>query len=294
MIYKLIFSVFFLWTALSACSQASTTKEQDPKTPNSNPNPTEDTTQAFSFINPSGKTIETRFPAPPGFVRDSSSANSFTSYLRNLPLKPDGSPVLLYDGSQKGYQDGQCAVVNLPIGKKDLHQCADALMRLRAEYLWNQKRYDEIGFHLVSGFYTKYTPWMNGSRVSLQGGAHWVATAAASNTYNDFWKYMEFIFSYASTLSLAKEMKSIQPKEIAVGDVFIKGGAPGHCVIVIDLVRNPETGEKKFLLAQSYMPAQEIQVLRNPSSEDMWYTAVDGGNLETPEWSFTWDQLKRF
>ena len=167
-------------------------------------------------------------------------------------------------------------------------------MRLRAEYLWTQKRFDEIGFHLVSGFYTKYTPWMNGSRVSLQGGAHWVPTAAASNTYNDFWKYMEFIFSYASTLSLSREMKSIQPDEIAIGDVFIKGGAPGHCVIVVDMVRNPETGEKKFLLAQSYMPAQEIQVLRNPSSEDMWYTAVDGGNLETPEWSFTWDQLKRF
>ena len=292
MIYRLTFSALFLWTALSACSQGATTKEQDAKSPT--PKPSEDTIKAFSYINPEGKTIETRFPAPPGFERDSSSSASFGTYLRDLPLKPDGSPVLTYNGTVKGYQDGQCAVVNLPIGRKDLHQCADAVMRLRAEYLWKQKRYDEIGFHLVSGFYTKYTPWMNGSRVSFQGGAHWVQSATAANTYQDFWKYMEFIFTYASTLSLSREMKSIQPKEMAIGDVFIKGGAPGHCVIVVDMVRNPETGEKKFLLAQSYMPAQEIQVLRNPETEDMWYTVVDGGNLETPEWSFTWDQLKRF
>jgi hypothetical protein len=97
--------------------KGSKTKEQERKDPTPKPSTT-DTTKEFSYINPKGKTIETRFLAPPGFVRDSSSTNSFTSYLRTLPLKPDGSPVLLYDGSQKGYQDGQCAVVNLPIGKK--------------------------------------------------------------------------------------------------------------------------------------------------------------------------------
>ena len=44
-----------------------------------------------------------------------------------------------------------------------------------------------------------------------------------------------------------------------IGDVLIQGGSPGHAVIVVDMAENPATGEKLYLLAQSYMPAQDIQ-----------------------------------
>ena len=49
-----------------------------------------------------------------------------------------------------------------------------------------------------------------------------------------------------------------------IGDVLIQGGSPGHAVIVVDMAENPATGEKLYLLAQSYMPAQDIQSAGEP------------------------------
>lgn len=53
--------------------------------------------------------------------------------------------------------------------------------------------------------------------------------------------------------------------------------------------------QKMFLLAQSYMPAQEIQLLKNPSnSNSPWYSISDNGILNTPEWTFNNGDLKQF
>jgi hypothetical protein len=103
------------------------------------------------------------------------------------------------------------------------------------------------------------------------------------------------IWQYSGTASLEKELKPIKLNEINIGDVFIKGGFPGHAVIVVDKAINSK-GEIIFMLAQSYMPAQELQILQNPSSKEMspWYALPKNGILKTPEWTFTTDQLRRF
>ena len=105
-----------------------------------------------SIISPEGTSIKTRFNPPAGYERVNLDSNSYSSYLQNLPLKKHGAIVLHYDGSQKFSVGVYEAVVDLEIGKKNLHQCADAIMRLRAEYLWNQKRYNEIHFNFTNGF----------------------------------------------------------------------------------------------------------------------------------------------
>ena len=50
------------------------------------------------------------------------------------------------------------------------------------------------------------------------------------------------------------------------------------------------------MLAQSYMPAQQTQLLINPNDDNLspWYSLDFGDNLRTPEWIFSKDQLKRF
>ncbi|MEL6922398.1 MAG: DUF4846 domain-containing protein, partial [Bacteroidota bacterium] len=77
---------------------------------------------------------------------------------------------------------------------------------------------------------------------------------------------------------------------------FIQGGFPGHAVIVVDMAEN-EAGEKLFLLAQSYMPAQDMHILKNPknATASPWYALKDlSAELPTPEWNFSIADLHRF
>ena len=251
---------------------------------------------AEQLTDTSGMTIATRFLPPDGFERKSEDSASFGYYLRNLPLKKHGSEVHLYNGSLKGNQTAHAAVINMSVGNRDLQQCADAVMRLRGEYLFHNKRFSDIHFRFVSGFNCEYSKWREGNRVALNGNSvFWQKSAAADKSYASFLKYMETVFNYASTLSLEKELRSIELKDVEIGDVLIRGGAPGHAVIVVDMVENVD-GEKLVLLAQSYMPAQEIQVLLNPMNRNTspWYNLEERMKIYTPEWTFEAHQLKRF
>ncbi|MBM3185470.1 MAG: hypothetical protein FJZ67_04155 [Bacteroidetes bacterium] len=240
-----------------------------------------DSSKNISKTNPNGLTINTRFNLPNGFTRVENGSNSFENYLQNLPLKKDGSLTHLYNGSIKENTGIYLAVVDLPIGKKDLHQCADAVMRLRAEYLFSQKKYDEISFLTASGKQFKYVTWLNGKE---------------PNKIN-FWNYLEALFNVANTTSLNKQLKSKPIQKLEIGDVFIypwQGQMPGHAIIVVDKCINSE-GKVKFMLAQSFMPAQEIQILNNPNENGSpWYDLNFGETLDTPEIDFSKNLLKCF
>lgn len=246
---------------------------------------------------PKKNIIKDRFDPPKGYERIPYSDNSYGEYLRNLPLKPEGAVVKYYDGRQKPNGGGYQAVVNLPIGNKDLHQCADAIMRLRAEYLWKEKRYDEIHFNLTNGFRVDYSEWIKGKRIALKGNTtYWVDKAHPSNTSTDLWNYLELIFTYAGSLSLSKELISVPVSDMKIGDIFIYGGTPGHAITIVDMAHNAETGDTIFMLAQSYMPAQEIHILRNNNAKQIspWYSINFGNKLVTPSWEFYKGQLMRF
>lgn len=250
-----------------------------------------------SLINSKGRIIATRVLLPKGYERITASTGTFEHYLRHLPLKPSGSPVNYFDGRIKENNRIYEAVIDLEIGKKDLHQCADALMRLRAEYLWNQKAYDQIHFNFTNGFRVEYTEWMKGRRMIVEGNStKWDDNYAPSNTKKDFWDYMELIFTYAGTASLEKELKPVAFSKMKIGDVLIQGGFPGHAVIVLDMAVNPQNGRKVYLLGQSYMPAQELQVLTNRNNPDIspWYDLNKIGTIKTPEWNFEQQDLMRF
>jgi len=57
-----------------------------------------------------------------------------------------------------------------------------------------------------------------------------------------------------------------------------------------------ETGEKRFLLLQSYMPAQSMHILKNPNAADgsPWYVTPVSDQLVTPEWTFARTALRRW
>ena len=269
-----IFMLLLTSSLLTSCSE-SAAQETLPVE-----KPTDDSTSisAFSFINEEGVLVKTRFNVPEGYKRIESAPNTWESFLQNLPLKAHGSQVKLYDGTLKSNTSTYLAVVDLSIGNRDLHQCADAIMRLRADYFNAQEKYSEIEFLFVSGKRSNYKTWL-GTR--------------PPNAKN-YWAYLENVFNFASTLSLDKQLIHKEIDQLQIGDVFIKGGSPGHAVIVVDKCTNAK-GEVKFMLAQSYMPAQETQILVNPaSSESPWYDLNFGEYLNSAEYTFTKDQLKRF
>jgi hypothetical protein len=259
-------------------------------------NQTEESLKKPVAINPAGSTLEERFLVPEGYERISAGEHSFQDYLRTLPLKPHGSKVKYYNGETKN-GDVYEAVVDIDIGSRDLQQCADAVIRLRAEYLFKEKKYDDMHFNFTSGFNAEYSKWRDGYRVSVDGNSvSWVKTANYSAEYPAFRKYLDIVFAYAGTLSLANELVPVKLEEMQIGDVFIQGGSPGHCVIVVDMAENPKTGDKIFMLAQSYMPAQDIHILKNSENPAIspWYPLNFGDILKTPEWTFGNYDLKRF
>ncbi len=250
-----------------------------------------------TFINPQGTTIESRFLLPEGFTRKPAEPGSWKEYLRKRPLKQHGSKVKYHTGEIKDKIAVYDAVIDMPIGKRDLHQCADAVMHLKADYHWRKKEYDKIHFNFLNGFRADYTKWMNGYRIKVNGNStSWYKADAASESYHVFWKYLEIVFAYANTYSLEQELMEVSIDRMKIGDVFMRGGNPGHVVIVVDMAENKTTGEKLFLLAQSYMPAQEIQILKNPNNRSLspWYSANMQGDFRTPEWNFHTDDLMRF
>jgi hypothetical protein len=170
-------------------------------------------------------------------------------------------------------------------------------MRLRAEYLYQAREFDSIHFNYTSGDRIDFSKWITSQKPKVKGNAvSWVSCSSCDQSYPSFRAYMNSIFTYAGTSSLARELPSTDLGELMAGDVFIQPGFPGHAVLVVDRAEN-ESGDVIFLLAQSYMPAQEMHILKNPTNIDFspWYrlSEVDAV-LYTPEWDFSPPILKRF
>lgn len=236
--------------------------------------------QAFPFFNSSMRSVN-QIPLPTGFERVGVSVNSFADYLRKLPLRKDKS-IYLYTKKIKADQTLHYAVVDLSTGEKDLQQCADVIMRLRAEYFYHKKMYDSIRFpenshssYLFSNF---MKPGLNDLRET-------------------FMRFMEKVFINCGTYTLHRQLKRVSDfTTIQIGDVLLKAGAPGHAEIVVDVAINRQTGKKIYLLLQGYMPAQDMHILLNPVSRELgpWYEVNDHKEVITSSWIFTKDQLKRW
>lgn len=236
---------------------------------------------AVGLFNNSGFTLEERIHTPEGFHRIEVDSNSFESYLRNLPLKEFNTEVLFYNKHVKQNNHSYCAVIDMEIGNQDLQQCADAIMRLRAEYLYKVKKLDRIKFNFVSDGKPRY----------------FIDYAEGDLSYNRFWDYLKYVFSYANTRSLYDELCKVEVFDsIKIGDVLIQKKNPyGHAVIVVDVAMDIHKKKKIYLLAQSYMPAQDIQILCNPFFENNpWYYLSDENEIRTPEWLFYKNDLRRF
>jgi hypothetical protein len=243
------------------------------------------------------ETIGDRFDAPSGFVRVAAEADSFVEWLRGLPLAPGGTPVLLHDGREKADQSGAAAVIDIDIGGADLQQCADAIIRLRAEYLFSRGAFADIAFDFTSGDRYRFRSYAEGITPAVAGNAvSWRQGRRNGASHDSMRRWLDIVFTYAGTMSLSRELSPVEPmSDAAVGDVLILPGSPGHAVLIVDMAIDATTGRRAVLLAQGYMPAQSVHVLANLEDAGLspWFLVGDDQVVAAP-WVFTSDRLRRF
>nr|CAI78806.1 hypothetical protein [uncultured Latescibacterota bacterium] len=291
---RLIPAVLFL-LALEGVPAAG--DAQAPARPKSIPIPDSISTYAWLPDSARIETLAARFPVPEGYRRVPVEKGSFADWLRNLPMKPSGSPVRSYAGDvvlETG-DPNLAGVVDLDLLGSDLQQCADAIIRLRAEYLWSKGEQNGIVFHFTNGDPSSWTGWAQGRRPLVDGNSvRWIKTASPDNSRASFVHYLTTLFHYAGTLSLPYDSTEVPIDRILPGDFFVDGGRPGHAVLVLDVATSAE-GRRRLLIGQSFMPAQDFHVLRARTAGG-WFDADPARpGLDTPGWkTFPWSSLRRF
>jgi hypothetical protein len=225
-------------------------------------------------------------PLPAGYHRVSIAQGTFAAWLRSVPLKKNLT-VYLYNGMPKRNQDAQFAVLDVSVGHEDLQQCADAVMRLRAEYLYSLG--DNIEFYTETGKKLNFAQWSGDHGGIVDQGR------ALNLSRPMFNRYLREVFMYCSTRTLAKQLLRASLNSVELGDVLIRGGSPGHAMIVVDVAEDGE-GRRIYLLAQSYMSAQDIHIVKNPGDDlTPWYRADSTlGIVETPEYTFKINELRKW
>ena len=95
----------------------------------------------------------------------------------------------------------------MPVGDKDLQQCADAVMRLRAEYFFSRDEMDSLRFRATDGTDLSFAKWMKGERYQLKGNRLVVCHSGflRGNKRAQLEQFLEVVFSYCGTISLDKE-----------------------------------------------------------------------------------------
>lgn len=249
-------------------------------------------------IDQSKSTIRTRFTPPKGFSWVTEQPASFGEYLNDFPLHPPNFPVRYHTGVPIEQQRNHVAILNIDVGEKDLQQCADAWIRLYAEYLWLNKKFDDIGFEFTSTQFFAWDDYKMGFRTrEIKKKVSFVNTGKVDDSYENFQNYLEVIFRYAGTISLNEESIPVENNaDIRSGDFLIKPGSPGHSVIIVGVAKNLE-GKKLYLLAESFMPAQDIHILvnhRNPQLSPWYELDVNAPETITAKYIFKPTSIKRF
>ena len=207
-------------------------------------------------------------PLPAGYKRMPVN-NSFAGWLGKMKLVTN-TTLLQHDRQTVKYQHGHYAIFDVPYNFEPLQQCADAVMRLRAEYIFASKAQPAISF------------WHKPNQTF---------SINSSCTRKQLEAFLRNVFAWCGSYNLQQQLYKKSITSIAAGDVFVRGGSPGHAMIVVDVAVNKK-GERVFLLAQSFMPAQNIHVVKNIKDKQLspWYKTT--GVIATPGYRFTAADLK--
>ena len=234
---------------------------------------------AQSGIHPEGKTVITRFTVPDGYQRSDTLPATFAFFLQHLPLLPPKTPVKFYDGVPNTASH-PAAVIDMDTGDKNLQQNVQTVIRLWAEYLFEQQRFPDIHFHINNGELIPYEQWAQGMKLVINRKTYWTKTPSNPRLYQTFRRYLNFIFTNSNFQTLSQDLELSAATNIAPGDILVSGNDTGNDVaMILDVAVHQETGEVAVLLVSGGNPAQSLQVLKNTGENKTagaWFPVTDG------------------
>ena len=245
----------------------------------------------FSCMSTS-QTIESYFDLPDNYERE--FANDYSRWIIKQPIIV-GEHVLTFNNNKiSGLNNWYVAKFDYNIGTQDLHQCADAAIYLNAKYHYDKKILNKIKYSFTNGYTYSYNKFKENKVPDCREDNNWKCELIHKET-NNLNEYLDIVWNYAGSYSLEKyDTYRVSLEDIQPGDIFIYGGFPGHVVSVVDVIIN-KNGQKKFMLAQSYMPAQEQHILLNPTKDfSVWHDLSVNKSTVTNGGTFNKNQLRRF
>lgn len=284
-ILLVLFVAGFVYLCIRSNSQwkpAALTIVQDEKIPES------------VYLNPDGMTQETRILPPAGYMRVPAENASFASFLRNRAVYPSGTRIPIYDGTTTSAL-GVAAVYDMKVGAEGYQQCADSVIRLYSEYLYETGRKNDIAFHLSNGFLCDYQSWLKGKRVLAAGDfSCWLPGKSRTDCVQTLDDYLVTVMRYAGTLSLTDESSQISASKLHAGDFICRGGSPGHVLLIVDEAADAD-GNRCFLLGQGLIPSMSFHIVTNPNNSP-WFTeeTLAAEQISLEGYTFTPENLRRW
>jgi hypothetical protein len=153
--------------------------------------------------------------------------------------------------------------------QSDIEQCADFCMRFWGEYHHASDKLNELCLFDY-----------NGRKQSFPSSG------------KSFKEFLRWAFVHANSYSLKEGCRGVTEPDLQPGDLIVQNerGGIGHVSMIMDVCTS-RTGEKRYLIGFSFMPAQEfhIEKARSPYGEGGWFTLAgyyhylrDSINVGTP------------
>ncbi|MDR0667819.1 MAG: DUF4846 domain-containing protein [Prevotellaceae bacterium] len=241
-------------------------------------------------------TVLVRFETPEPYERTDAPPHSFALFLRNLPLLPENTPIQNYANEplKTDTQSPPAAILDIETGTKNWQRTVQSLMRIWAEYLFEQQRFSAIRFHIRNGKAIPYQQWTQGMNILVDNRAYWTKTPYNPHQYRTFRRYLDFIFQYSDFQTVLRDIESVAASDLAPGDLLLRDD---RAMMVLDMAVNRESGERMVLLACGGTPAQAIRVLQNTAQKDVlgaWFKIGEQGAINTGVVEFLPTDFYRF
>jgi len=216
--------------------------------------------------------------APTGFHRVS-AITDWQNWIRHTPLQPNNAQVVDYMGDPINPPATVSAVVAVNVMGKAC-QCADMAILLRSYFKFFKQESSEIRFKSVSGQWMEWKAWLSGTRYRLSGNGQklipYRTPNSRSNTLQAFNNYLRFVFIYAGSASLGRDLKKVASHKVMPGDLYIQpnpSGGIGHVSIVFDVATN-KNGNRLYLMGYGYIPAMSLFIVQPESTQGIgnWFT----------------------